>query len=87
MKKRASKLDPRDPAFDPLDQEVDMSGAVPGRFAGRFKDVVVTVVLEPDVAEVLHSGKEVNRVLRDYIRAKRGRAAKPRPQAPVRAGR
>jgi hypothetical protein len=89
MKKRVSKLDPHDPAFDPLDEEVDMSGAVPGRFSGRFKDVVVSVVLEPDIAAKIKSDKEVTRVLREYIRNKaaRRRATKPRRPARARAGR
>jgi len=89
MKKRATRLDPAASDTDPLDEEIDMSGARHGQFIGRLKDMVVTVVLEPDVAAAIKSDKEVNRVLRQYIRhrADRRRDIKPRRRGQARAGR
>jgi hypothetical protein len=50
--------------------DLDPSKARPNRFAERFKDRIVTmVVLDPDVAEVFDSSESVNKILRSVITA------------------
>lgn len=47
----------------------DYQKARPNRFASRQASGTVAIVLEPDVARVFGSSREVNRLLRSVIRA------------------
>jgi hypothetical protein len=47
----------------------DYRRARANRFASRLRDQVVTVVLQPDVAQVFNSSEVVNRFLRSVISA------------------
>lgn len=47
----------------------DMSKAKPNRFAAKLNKDIVTVVLEPDVAQVFTTAEAVNRALRAIIQA------------------
>jgi hypothetical protein len=48
---------------------LDYSRARPNRFASRLQGKVISVVLEPDVAEVFSTSESVNRLLRAVISA------------------
>lgn len=54
--------------------EFDYSQAKPNRFAASLRAGAVTVVLEPDIAQVFKTSESVNRFLRSVI------SAVPRPQ-------
>jgi hypothetical protein len=54
---------------DTMRPEYDFSGAVRGKYAGRFSRDVVMVVLEPDVAAAYPDAKAVNRALRAILDA------------------
>jgi hypothetical protein len=62
--------------------DFDYSHAKPNRFAARFDENAVVVVLEPDVANVFHSSEAVNKFLRSAIAAmpQGSRGAKRRGQ-------
>jgi hypothetical protein len=62
--------------------DFDYSHAKPNRFAARFGEGAVVVVLEPDVANVFHSSEAVNKFLRSAIAAmpQGSRVAKRRGQ-------
>lgn len=47
--------------------EFDYNKAKPNRFAERFDDEAVVVVLDPDVTAVFQTPEDVNRVLRALI--------------------
>lgn len=49
--------------------DFDYSKARPNRFAARFSEETVAVVLDPDVATVFHSSEAVNAFLRSAISA------------------
>jgi len=49
--------------------DFDYAQARPNRFAGLLRDARVTVVLEPDVAEVFANSEAVNALLRSVIAA------------------
>jgi hypothetical protein len=49
--------------------DFDYSKARPNRFAERFSDETVAVVLDPDVAHVFQSSDSVNAFLRSAITA------------------
>jgi hypothetical protein len=49
--------------------DFDYSKAKPNRFAERFQQGAVAVVLEPDVANVFNSSEAVNNFLRSAISA------------------
>ena len=49
--------------------DFDYSKAKPNRFASRFSEGAVAVVLEPDVANVFRSSDAVNNFLRSAISA------------------
>jgi hypothetical protein len=49
--------------------DFDYSQARPNRFASRFSEETVAVVLDPDVATVFHSSESVNAFLRSAISA------------------
>jgi len=50
--------------------EFSYSRSRPNRFASRLGPQTVTVVLEPDVAQVFDSSRAVNKLLRSVIAAK-----------------
>jgi hypothetical protein len=52
---------------DQREERLDCAHAKPNRFAERFVDEQITVVLDPDVAAVFHTSEDVNRVLRALI--------------------
>jgi len=49
--------------------EFDYSKAKPNRFAGRFSEETIAVVLDPDVAAVFTTSEEANQALRVLIDA------------------
>jgi hypothetical protein len=57
--------------------DFDYEKARPNRFAGRFKEETVAVILDADVADVFSSSESVNAFLRAGIRAMRATAPKP----------
>ena len=68
MKKTpASK--PRKTAEMPAEYKLDYKKAKPNRFANRMKEGPLVVVLDPDVAKIFTSTKEVNKALRAIISA------------------
>lgn len=62
--KRKTSSDELQPHYD-----FDYSAAKPNRFASRFAEGAVVVVLEPDVANVFRSSDAVNNFLRSAISA------------------
>ena len=54
----------------------DYAKAKPNRFAGRIKNGVVAVILDPDVAAVFRSSEKVNALLRSVIAMLPGRRPK-----------
>ena len=48
-------------------EEYDFSSGVRGKYAERFANGSLIVVLEPDVAEAFPDSESVNRVLRSLI--------------------
>jgi hypothetical protein len=44
--------------------EYDFSGGVRGKYANRFAKDTIMVILDPDVAELFHDPKSVNKALR-----------------------
>jgi hypothetical protein len=56
--------------------DFDYSKARPNRFAERFNEETVAVVLDADVADVFETSEAVNTVLRSAIRAMRVAGAK-----------
>ena len=71
MKKKTDHDDVR-PEYSPE----FFQGMRPNRFAARFKQECIAVVLDADVAEVFTSSESVNTVLRSAIRAMRTAGAK-----------
>ena len=59
MKKVRPKKEPEE-----MLPEYDFSGGVRGKYAGRFAEDTIMVVLDPDVAEVFPDPKSVNTALR-----------------------
>jgi len=59
MKKRR-----RSPKPNPMLPEYDFSGGVRGKYANRFAEGTIMVVLDPDVAELFPDPKSVNNALR-----------------------
>jgi len=55
----------------------DYSKAKPNRFAGRFSEEAIVVVLDPDVAEVFTTSEAANQALRGLISALGGLAGTP----------
>ena len=47
--------------------ELDYSKAKPNRFADKFGDDAVVVVLDPDVAAIFQTQEDVNKILRALI--------------------
>jgi hypothetical protein len=47
----------------------DYKKAKPNRFAARMKDEPLIVMIEPDVAKIFKSSKQVNKALRALISA------------------
>jgi hypothetical protein len=61
----------RDPHEDSMREEYDFSGAVRGRYAGRFSVDDVMVKLEPDVARAFPDADAVNEALRLLLKSAR----------------
>jgi hypothetical protein len=55
----------------PMRPEYDFSGGVRGKYYERYKQGVVAVMLEPDVAEVFKSSASVNEALRALVNVAR----------------
>ncbi len=66
----------------PMRKEYDFRGGVRGKYAARFRQGTIAVVLDPDVATVFADSESVNRALRALaeIAARQG-APKGRPRA------
>ncbi len=64
--------------------DLDYADSKPNRFAAKLKDTTV-VVLQPDVAEVFRSSKDVNDLLRSAISATGVRSSKPSRRGPSKA--
>jgi len=69
--KRMSTRKRKQSARDAMRKEYrfDYSLAKPNRFAEKMSEGVVAVVLEPDVAAIFKSSKDVNALLRSVIAA------------------
>jgi hypothetical protein len=67
MKKKSSIRKPKDEMRQ--EYQFDYAEARPNRFASRMTRDAVTIVLEPDVAEVFGTSESVNRLLRSVISA------------------
>jgi hypothetical protein len=52
-------------------REYDFSGGLRGKYHERYKQGVVAVMLEPDVAEVFKSSASVNEALRALVNVAR----------------
>ena len=63
------KVKKPDPDRDTMRPEYDFSGAVRGKYAGRFPRNAVAVVLDPDVAAAYPDAASVNRALRAILAA------------------
>jgi hypothetical protein len=57
-------------------EEYDFSKGVRGKYAGRFSENTVMVVLNPDVAEIFPDSASVNSVLRALAHIIRERSQK-----------
>lgn len=55
----------------------DYKKAKPNRFASRMKDAPLIVILDPDVAKVFTSAKQVNKALRAIIAAMPEHTSRP----------
>lgn len=83
MKKAASKR-----SSDGMRPEYDFSSGIRGKYAGRFSEDSVLVLLDPDVARLFPDAKSVNEALRALglilraalRRATRRRASRQAPQ-------
>ena len=73
MKKRVKKS----ATERPMRREYDFRGGVRGKYADRFPQNAVAVVLDPDVAAVFRNAESVNQVLRVLLRL--AQDAIPRP--------
>ena len=51
----------------------NMKGGVRGKYAGAFEKTAVTVLLDPDVAEVFPDSQSVNEALRTLARVLRNK--------------
>ena len=62
--------------------EYDFSGGVRGKYASRFAEGTIMVILDPDVAELFPDANSVNKALRalgNIIRDRAPRTGRPRP--------
>ena len=62
--------------------EYDFSGGVRGKYASRFAEGTIMVILDPDVAELFPDANSVNKALRalgNIIRDRARRTGRPRP--------
>jgi hypothetical protein len=65
---------------DELRPEYDLAslkGGVRGKYYARATAGTTMVLLEPDVAEAFSDGASVNKALRSYLRASRGKPLQP----------
>lgn len=74
MKKKRNGKRPRRVAADDILPEYDFSGAIPNKYAARYREATTVVVLDPDVAQLFPDSAAVNQVLRAL-----GRIALRRP--------
>lgn len=63
---------------DEMRREYDFSAGVRGKHAQRFAQGSKIVVLEPDVARVFRTARQVNAALRREIRRTPSKAKRPR---------
>jgi hypothetical protein len=77
MKKRASK----GVGEPPMRREYDFRGGIRGKYAARFPQDSIAVVLEPDVARVFRDANSVNRALRALAELARQQAPPEGPSA------
>jgi len=63
---------------DTMRPEYDFTHGVRGKYAGRFPQSVVAVVLEPDIAAAYPDAKSVNRALRAILDATPAKPGKTR---------
>jgi len=54
----------QEPEDDDLLPEYDFSGAVRGKYYGRYQQGTNVILLDPDVAEAFKDSESVNRALR-----------------------
>ena len=73
MKKAHRKM-----AVAEMQAEYNFRGGVRGKYARRYAQGSNVVVLEPDVAEVFHDAKTVNRSLRALAGGLKARAKSPK---------
>jgi hypothetical protein len=52
-----------------VEYKFDYKKARPNRFAGKMKEGPLVIVLDPDVAKIFTSAKQVNKALRALISA------------------
>lgn len=76
VKRRKVASDEMRPHYD-----FDYSTSKPNRFASRFAEDAITVVLDPDVASVFQSSENVNAFLRSAIAAMPSSEAAKRKRA------
>ena len=69
------KVRPRRDADDML-PEYNFAGGIRGKYANRFAEGTIMVVLDPDVAELFPDPKSVNNALRALGQIIRDRAGK-----------
>jgi len=81
MKKRSTSQQPARKSEDDLraHYDFDYSKSRPNRFASRFSQDSIAVVLDPDVATVFQSSETVNRFLRSAISAMPAASRKKKP--------
>jgi hypothetical protein len=60
---------PRKTAEMSVEYKFDYKKARPNRFAGKMKEGPLVIVLDPDVAKIFTSAKQVNKALRALISA------------------
>jgi hypothetical protein len=70
---KTAKTNRQDP--DGMRSEYDFSAGVRGKYAARFVQGSVVVVLAADVAEVFRTARQVNAALRREIRRRPGNKA------------
>lgn len=68
--KKASKPVKRGRVHEEMREEYDFSSGVRGKYAARFSEGTNLVLLAPDVAAKVPTATEVNKALREVIKAR-----------------
>lgn len=68
--KKATKSAERAPTQDEMRPEYDFSAGVRGKYSTRFSEGTNLVLLAPDVAAEFPTATEVNKALREIIKAR-----------------